>query len=695
MRKIKQIFESVRQKLFLGSSLTLKNARLLYLIPMVGFIMTTLIFGAIIYVSSEKSTFAAPGTPAPTLITVGDPSTLQLQVLSQPLSFTGTEAQASSFKSQYIAVDVKTTNPTGATSSFSSVDENTDLVSTDPSNTQRITSISSPTQASLFSPATWGYCIDTCPTYQPIPKHSAPAILKNQPIRTRTDHSFYIGVKASPNLASGIYSKDIIISAVTNYVPTTANLLNGKAFNAKIKALNTNADMEVFRRSSTPPANLSTAAIVSSSTSSRPVYAWYDSVSKTMLWWSDADFVYADNDSSEMFKNLNNSGNHMQLLDISGIDTRYVRNMTSMFSANAYLIKHLNLGDINTKNVENMSHMFSIIGEVTNPIAIDPIDLSKLNTSKVTETMGMFFNSHVPTLDVSNFDMRNIQNLATMFSGLKYVSSLDVSHFQTPRLNWMGGVFMNSSRITSLDLSSWNTSAVTSMTNLFAGMSSLSSLNISNFNTGNVTTMANMFSGAKSLTNLDLSHFDTSKVKNMHGMFQDMESLQTINLSGFNTSNVEYMDRMFFMTTANPPITNLDLSSFNTSKVTTMERMFVGLANLQNLNVSSFDTRNVTNMEAMFYYTFVTHPNEVLDISSFDTSRVNKMNGMFNYMKVKTIYASPSFVTNSLYLQPSNIFMDNSNLVGGNGTTYAWPNYTSRFAHIDAPGNPGYFTRKP
>ena len=690
MRKIKQIFESVRQKLFLDSSLTLKNARFLYLIPMTGLIITTLIFGAIIYTSSEKTTFAAPP-----LITVGDPSTLQLQVLSQPLSFTGTEAQASNFKSQYIAVDVITTNPTGATSSISSIDENTDLIPTDPSNTQRIASISSPTQASLFPQATWGYCIDTCPTYQPIPKHSAPAVLKNQPNRTNRGHSFHIGMKASPNLTPGIYSKDIIISAVTNYVPTTANLLNGKAFNAKIKALNTNADMEVFRRSSTPPANLATATIVSTPTSSKPVYAWYDSLSKTMLWWSDADFVYADNDSSEMFKNLNNSGNHMQLLDISGIDMSYVWNMNYMFSANAYLIKHLNLGDINTRNVNDMSYMFSVIGEVANPIAIDPIDLSKLNTSKVTKTMGMFFKSHVPTLDVSNFDMRNIQNLANMFSHLKNVSSLDVSHFNTPRLNWMGAVFMNSDRITSLDLSSWDTKSVTSMVNLFSGMSSLSSLNISNFNTGNVTTMSHMFNGAKSLTNLDLSHFDTSKVKYMNSMFQDMESLQTINLSGFNTSNVESMEKMFFMTNANPPIANLDLSSFNTSKVTSMERMFVGLANLQNLNVSSFDTRNVTNMEAMFYYTFVTHPNRVLDISSFDTSRVNKMNGMFNYMKVKTIYASPSFVTNSLYLQPSNIFMDNSNLTGGNGTTYAWPNYTSRFAHIDAPGNPGYFTRKP
>ena len=692
MRKIKQIFESVRQKLFLGSSLTLKNARFLYLIPMAGLIITTLIFGAIIYTSFEKATFAAP-TP----ITVGDPSTLQLQVLSQPVSFTGAEAQASSFKFQRIAVAVNTTNPTGATSSISSVDENTDLVSTDPSNTQRIASISSPTQAASFSPATWGYCIDTCPTYHPIPKHSTPAILKNQPNRAIRDHSFNIGMKASPNLTPGIYSKDIIISAVTNYAPTTANLLNGRAFNAKIKALNTNANMEVFRRSSTPPANLATATIVSTPTSSKPVYVWYDSVSKTMLWWSDADFVYADNDSSEMFKNLNSAGNHMQLLDVSGIDMRNVQDMSYMFSSNGYLIKHLNLGDINTKKVKKMTGMFSVMGTVANPIAIDPIDLSKLDTSKVTEMYEMFHGSYVPTLDVSNFDMRNVENVNYMFSALKNVTTLDVSHFNTPRLNRMDAVFWNSDRITSLDLSNWDTKSVLSMAHLFFGMSSLSSLNISNFNTGNVTTMTHMFNGAKSLTNLDLSHFDTSKVKDMGGMFANMESLQTINLSRFNTSNVERMDYMFFVSNpaARPPITNLDLSSFNTSKVTTMARMFTGLANLQNLNVSSFDTRNVTDMEGMFIHTFVTHPNRMLDISSFDTSRVKKMGNMFSYMKVKTIYASPSFVTSSLNPQFSILFMSNDNLIGGNGTTYSSQNQTPNFARIDAPGNPGYFTRKP
>lgn len=407
MRKIKQIFESIRRKIFLDSGLTLKNSHFLYLMPMTGLTITTLIFGAIIYISSEKSTFAAP-----TWITVGDPATLQLQVLSQPLSFTGAETQASSFKSQYITVYVNTTNPTGATSSFSSVDENTDLVSTDPSNTQRITSISSPTQDSLFPQATWGYCIDTCPTYQPIPKHSAPAILKNQPFNTIKSHSFSIGMKASPNLTPGIYSKDIIISAVTNYVPTTAYLLDGKSFNAKIKALNTNADTEVFRRSSTPPPNLATATVVSKANSSKTAYVWYDSASKTIFWWSEADRIYADNDSSEMFKNLNNSGNHMQLVDVSGIDMRFVGYMNYMFSSNGYLIKHINLGDINTRNAHKMNYMFSVMGTVSNPIAIDPIDLSKLNTGGVTEMLGMFRGSYVPTLDVSHFDMRSVENIA-------------------------------------------------------------------------------------------------------------------------------------------------------------------------------------------------------------------------------------------------------------------------------------------
>ena len=150
------------------------------------------------------------------------------------------------------------------------------------------------------------------------------------------------------------------------------------------------------------------------------------------------------------------------------------------------------------------------------------------------------------------------------------------------------------------------------------------------------------------------------------------------------------------MNAGDPPITDLDLSSFNTSRVTDMGDMFAGLAYLQNLNVSSFDTRNVESMESMFNQAFVYNQNDTqLDISNFDTHNLRRADNMFNEMKVKTIYASPNFVTDNLTLNPANIFMNNTNLTGGNGTQYISPNNSSQYAHIDAPGSPGYFTQKP
>lgn len=100
MRKIKQIFESVRQKLFLDSSLTLKSARFLYLIPMTGLIITIFIFGAIIYISSEKSTFAAPGG------TSSDPVVLTQSLSTSTINFhfTDYEVRSSAFKSERLNV---------------------------------------------------------------------------------------------------------------------------------------------------------------------------------------------------------------------------------------------------------------------------------------------------------------------------------------------------------------------------------------------------------------------------------------------------------------------------------------------------------------------------------------------------------------------------------------------------------------
>ena len=448
-------------------------------------------------------------------------------------------------------------------------------------------------------------------------------------------------MKSGPDLLSGSYTKQILFSSITNHVPTSTTFIRGHDFNNTLISFGSPGIVKSFKHStSAPPAGANTK-VVSTTDSDVPAYVWYDAASQSILWYSDADTAYANEDSSYMFSDLGNNYSDISLIDTAGINTSRVKNMSHMFHNGKWFIKKINLAGFDTSNVTDMSYMFATFS--ANPSwSTDPIDLSSFNTSKVTNMQGMFSGSYLSSIDIRHFDTSNVTDMSYMFNNLHKATSLDLSGLNVKKVNNIQNIFFSNSnsKLQSLSLAGWELDSITSMEGLFNNLSELTSLNLNSFTTKNVTNMNYMFAGTKKLANLDLSSFDTSKV-------------------------------------------------------TTMERMFVGLANLQNLNVSSFDTRNVTNMEAMFYFTFVSHPNGTLDLSSFDTHNLQRADGMFNYMKVKTIYASSNFVTTNLTPNPSTIFMSTDNLVGGNGTAYAWPNYTSAYAHIDAPGNPGYFTQKP
>jgi len=623
------------------------------------------------------------------------PAHLSLSIVNPSVDFhfNQTENAAATFKQEMAVVEYSTDNSTGFTAYVSSIDEDTNLNHTDSSVTQKITSITSPRLSTSFDPKTWGYRTDQV-VFNSIPKASLPdsAFSINHPEIAKFFLQF--GVKTGPDLTSGTYSKKILVTAITNRVPTSTTFIPGQNFRDALVGLGALGVVKSFKHStSAPPAGANTK-VVSTTDSDVPAYVWYDAASQSILWYSDADIAYANEDSSYMFYDIGNNSSNTNLIDTAGINTSRVKNMRFMFHGGKWIIKKINLAGFDTSNVEDMSYMFaSYAGGITENI--EPIDFSNFNTSKVTNMQGMFSGSFFRSINIRNFDTSNVTNMSDMFSGLHETTSLDLSNLNVKKVNDISRIFLDCRKLQDLNLSGWELDSVISMDGLFSNLPALTSLNLSNFKTKSVNSMRYMFAYTKDLANLNLTSFDTSKVMSMEGMFQGMNSLTNINLSSFDTRNVTNMSKMFSMTSTNPPITNLDLSSFNTSQVTTMERMFEGLAHLQNLNVSSFDTRNVTNMEHMFYYTFVSHPNGILDLSSFDTHSLQRADGMFNYMKVKTIYASPNFVTTNLTPNPSNIFMSTDNLVGGNGTTYAWPNYISTFAHIDAPGNPGYFTQKP
>lgn len=583
--------------------------------------------------------------------------------------FNQAENAASAFKEDFAVVQYSTNNTTGFTAYVSSIDEDTNLNHTDSSVTQKITSITSPSNSSSFNSKNWGYLANQSTysgTFKPIPKASQPDQALNISLSETAKFFLHFGVKTGPDLPSGTYSKKILVTAITNYVPTSATFLTGPVVNGIIRSVNTGHDVEFFKKAAAaPPVGVHTET-VSTADSDLPIYLWYDQAQKTIFWWSNADTVYINEDSNYMLANINDNSTLVQLIDMRGINTSRMKNAHHMFWTKEGLTKHIDLSEFDTSNLEDVGYMFSTPYETVSTAQIDPIDFSHFNTSKVKIMTGMFAGSYLPSIDIRNFDTRNVVDMQYTFAGLKNVRHLDLHGFDVSKVNNIGAIFSGNPTLVSLNLANWQLDSIHAMDSLFAGMHALTDLNLTGFTTKNVTDMHHMFTECHALTTLDLSSFDTSKVTDMNNMFRDNFALK-----------------------------NLNLSSFNTSNVTNMKEMFRHDGVIYPLDVSTFDTRKVTNMDGMFYWTLMSPENATLDISNFDTRSLTSALGMFNYTKAKTIYASDQFNVNNVAPHPHEMFITNTNLVGGNGTQYVWPNNSSQYAHIDAPGNPGYFTRKP
>ena len=295
---------------------------------------------------------------------------------------------------------------------------------------------------------------------------------------------------------------------------------------------------------------------------------------------------------------------------------------SGMFSHSPF--KTIDLSGLDTSNVTDMSSMFYYCRGLTS------LDLGEsFDTSKVTDMMYMFYGcSSLTSLDLGDsFDTSSVTYMGRMFEGCTSLTSLDLGDdFDTSKVTDMDSMFGACTSLTSLDLGeSFDTSKVTGMGYMFNYCSSLTSLDLSGFDTSSVTDMRQMFCQCVSLTSLDLGKsFDTSSVTDMGFMFNKCESLTSLDVSNFDTSSVTDMSSMFYGCSG---LTSLDLGkSFDTSSVTNMSSMFYGCSGLTSLDVSNWNTSSVTNMEYMFYDC---DSLTTLDVSSFDTSKVTDMNYMF------------------------------------------------------------------
>lgn len=162
-------------------------------------------------------------------------------------------------------------------------------------------------------------------------------------------------------------------------------------------------------------------------------------------------------------------------------------------------------------------------------------------------------------------------------------------------------------------------------------------------------------------TQINLALLDTSNTISFSLAFAGCSSLRSVDISLLNTSNAKYMDAMF---TGCQNLEEIDFSSFDTSKVLTFANMLSYCKNITIFNLINFNTTSATNLKDMF-------------------------KGCTN---LRTIMASDNFITPDDKNKSSNMFLNCTSLVGGNGTVYDSSHTDAEYARIDTPEHAGYFT---
>lgn len=601
-----------------------------------------------------------------------------------------------------VRVTVNTNNKTGYTATLNTETDETALVNAGSVSGAKIDSIDTNKTLANFSENTWGFLNPSIGSYQPIPSLSNSANLFSTTAKTSGNESFdfKIGMKLADNLESGIYTNKLVISIVSNPYERRAVMERGGEFSGSIDRMGLSDSFEdafgkkekikhVYASSVTSeliPANAKN--VEDKNESDYEIKVWYDSGSQTLYYWTDANKIYLNKDSSHMFRKFTQTID----IDLSHFDFSEVID-ASRFFVDMRSLESLDLGNINTQNVTNMDHMFSGLLKLTS------LDLSSLDTKNVTNMRWIFSGDEkLQSLNLQNFDTGNVVDMSHMFHGVSQLNVLNLSNFHTQNVKNMSFMFHGMGNLSTLNLSNFNTSQVTDMDYMFSHASKLASLNLSSFNTSKVTNMSNMFSCMYSLTNLNLSNFNTSKVTDMNHMFSEASKLISLDLSSFDTSHVTNMRDMFSYMHS---LTNLNLSNFNTSQVANMSYMFCYTLSLTSLNLSNFNTSNVTDMSYMFY---IMPKLTSLDLSGFDTPRVTNMARIFSNSdgyeyddKLEKIYVNNDFDISKL-TDDSGMFKNRKKLRGGAGSFLADPSTADKtWLRIDDPtnGRPGYFTRKP
>ncbi|MFS1046759.1 BspA family leucine-rich repeat surface protein [Enterococcus faecium] len=166
-----------------------------------------------------------------------------------------------------------------------------------------------------------------------------------------------------------------------------------------------------------------------------------------------------DNNLYYAFRNWSN----LQEVDLSGLDTSNVIDMTGMFEYDAKL-QNVNVNNLNTSNVNDMGYLFRGCSSLQN-------------------------------ININNWDVSNVTGLNNMFRECSSLQNININNWDVSNVTNMNSMFFNCTGLTELDLSNWRTPKLTSVNRMFNGTNNLKLLYLNDFITTNNTDMTCMFYG--------------------------------------------------------------------------------------------------------------------------------------------------------------------------------------------------------
>lgn len=293
------------------------------------------------------------------------------------------------------------------------------------------------------------------------------------------------------------------------YSRQEAILVTGSSFKSAMTTVGPNATSIVFQKEPITSNKVSTAKLISDTSSAKKAYMYLDGTKIVVAPESTGVMISANANCSNMFYNRT-------------------------------LLTSIVFDNFNTSRTTNMFQMFSSLSKLTT------LDLTSFNTSNVTSMASMVSGcSGLTSIDVSSFNVSNTTNLAGMFMNCGNITSLNLSNFATGNTLYFKDMFNGMTKLTTLNITNFNTGKATTFQSMFAGCSSLRSIALTKFRTTNVTNMANMFKGCTSLVGANLTYFNTSKVTTMSGMFDGCTALKTITAATLDTGSLVDTSYMF------------------------------------------------------------------------------------------------------------------------------------------------------